>query len=262
MGEWGPAVVLRFSWFKNRPVPVEFDSWVFFESGAVPDRTETLVKMAEYRPALTQWESRFSTDIRLDIGLAARAVNPHVFRPDLLRDDVPVTAEILTGLGRAQQMLRVRFISKEPVEGQDHLHYLNRLTLAYASLLGASVIFDAGAERLWDPAEFEHKCAEVGNLRRWEVNARTIWSDEGPGASVRTCGLVKLGAQEWKTDIVHRDMQILVTETMDIALEKAFEAPEILAQSELEIEAHGVPVKLRFESRRGSTSRHVRIYRS
>lgn len=259
---------MRFPFRKPKNPPIEFDAWVYLDAGLPPKIEEVQYRMIESNPylkgrePLSRWECRFKTDIRLSIGLAPRDANPHVFRPDLLRDNVPVTSENLSGLAQAQQMIRIQFRSTIPVEGQDHLQYLWHMTLAYADLGGSSVIFDAVAERLWSVEELRSAVRESSDCRGWEMNARAVWEEEGSGAIIRTCGLPKLGHREWKTDVVERDMKVLVTEAIELGLDQVFRDPELLANESLLLEAHGVPIRLLFEDRRGSNSRHVRVFRS
>lgn len=164
--------------------------------------------------AITKREGILFSDVRLHIGLVLRSKNPHVFRPDLFRETVRPTAEVLSALAESRSLVKLRYISQEPLVDDRHLRFMAHLADAVADCASGAVIFDVVSDELRTAQEFKALLADDVNGARFEMHVQVIWLKHPHTGHGETRGLMKKGLPELKTDDAHLDHQVLVTEVL------------------------------------------------
>lgn len=208
------------------------------------------------RAAIGAREGLLLSDVRFHMGLAMRSKNPHAFRPDLFAEAAEPTAEILGRLPQAQALIKVRYVSEEPLADDRHLQFLPHAADAVASLAEGLVVYDLVAERLWTAEAFSADL-DAGPASRSEVQVNLFWRRSIAGGSARTYGLAKVGLAEWQTDEANHDQEVLI---LDLMRQASAEALKRMALPEdFAVEAFGD--RFTFEFRPEGELTKVRIKR-
>lgn len=207
--------------------------WVFLPGEALPNQDQVMTLMVARNPYAQGGQSPIGpregllfSDIRLSCTLVLRAKNPHVFRPDLFAD-VHTTPEVLTGLSSAQSLVKLRYLSEEPLRDKRHLQFLPHLADAYARLGGGLAVYDVVAERLYQVPEFQSALGEHVDATRPEFHVRTLWVREEGRPRAETKGMMKLGLPELVTAEARPDQERLVVEVLGQAAFQAFTRGEL-----------------------------------
>src|ERR1044072_845222 len=96
--------------------------WVYLPGKEMPNQTEVMSRLIGDNPyrqggknPIGPREGLLLSDIRLHLALVLRSKNPHVFRPDLFDEYVDPTSEILERLANSESLVKVRYISEQPL---------------------------------------------------------------------------------------------------------------------------------------------------
>ena len=184
---------------------IQVEYWVYLPGDAMPAQDEVmtwLVRPDEGAPKIGPAEALLFSDVRLHIALVLRAKNRHVFRPDLLEPHVDATPEELVTLDASRSLVKVRYVSEEPVPDRRYLTFLPQVVRALAELGGGNLVYDAVGERLLN----------AGGLRDGDPGPHIRWVAEASGGYVRTHGLKKLGLPEIRTAPIAADERWIVSE--------------------------------------------------
>lgn len=203
--------------------------WVYIPGTKLPPQDVLMNRMVAEnphhrrgKPPIGAREGLLFSDVRLHLGIATRAKNPHIFRPDLFEIDVSVTPEILEGLAASHGMVKVRYISEEPLRDTRHLQFLPHMVEAVCALADGQAVFDPVQEKLWSASAFREALAENPNWERCDAHVRTTWTAEEIGGRARTHGMVKVGLADLESDPSPLDHETLVCELIDEAAARLF----------------------------------------
>src|SRR5207244_3172384 len=144
------------------------------------------------------------------MALLLRTKNPHIFRPDLFDEHIEPTPEILAGLADSQSLVKVRYVSEQPLKNRGNVQLLPHLADALAELGGGTVIYDCVKEELLSRAQFQEVLARHLDLTTADVQLRAIWRRAEHGGWAETRGLRKVGLPELVTERMEPDEQVLV----------------------------------------------------
>lgn len=191
--------------------------WIYTPSEKMPDQTAIMERVMRGnphnrpgRPAITQREGLLFSDIRLHLGLAKRAKNPHIFRPDVFEENAEPNRDILGGLSTAASMIKVRYISESKLPDTRHLVFLPHVADAVADLSKGTVVFDHVTEIFWTAEQFRAELSKDVMVDRPELHCRVVWKRDDEGAYAQTLGLRKVGMPEIRTEPQEDDVQVLI----------------------------------------------------
>jgi hypothetical protein len=214
-------------WFGGRKTPKYLavcEYWVYLPLPKLPPQNAIMTAMlngwaraAEPMPAIAPSEALIFSDIRLHIALVLREKNPHLFRPDLFETHIEPTPQILEGLGAAQALAKVRFLSEDPVTEWRHLQVVPRLAATIADMGASSVVFDCVAERLQTAEQLRSDICKTGDTDTPDFHVRVVWMPNDVGGRACTRGLAKVGLPELITPDTRGDHQSIVCEVLDLA---------------------------------------------
>lgn len=197
--------------------------WVFLPTDQMPNQDDIMTSMVARNPHSQAGETPIGakegllfSDVRLHCSLVLRSKNPHVFRPDIY-SDVEVSPDVLTGLGLAQSIVKVRYVSEVPLTDDRHLQFLPHMAGAYARLGKATAVYDAVSESLYTKDQFEAMLGADIDAKRPDFHVRVAWVRDPGSARAETKGLIKKGMAELVTADARPDNERLVCEVLQDA---------------------------------------------
>lgn len=241
------------SFFRRRPPYLAHaEYWVYLPTAEMPAQEQIMDRMLAGNPhpgaPIGKDEALLFSDVRLHIALVLRAKNPHVFRPDLFAEDLPVTPDTLAALSESESFVKVRYISEEPLPDKRHLQFLPHAADAVCALGGGLVVYDSVAERLFSPAELAQELSAHRDATRPSLHTRIVWKPRPQGGYAETRGLVKVGLREIASEEMDHDQRVLVKDILEDAIEALWDQPSMPESLEvsafedrylLEFRAHG-----------------------
>ena len=177
--------------------------------------------------AIGKREGIIFSDIRLHVSLVLRSKNPHVFRPDLLKDSVEPTAEILETLAQSVAIVKLRYISEEPLSDDRHVKFMAHFAASYSDLGSGLAVYDVVAEKLQTADEFRAMLEADPAADSFDAHVRVFWHKTPHSGFAETKGLLKKGSPELKTDDAYLDQQVLVCEVLEEAARQIWASNEL-----------------------------------
>lgn len=203
--------------------------WVYLPGLEMPEQDAVMTRLITTNPhgkagqsPIGPKEGLLFSDIRLHVALVLRSKNPHVFRPDLF-SETEADAESLAALSAAQSMVKLRYVSEEPLNDDRHMRFLPHLADAYAQVGKGVLIYDAMAEQLIKPNELFEMLSENPTISDPGLHFRVVWKRDGEGAYASTKGLIKKGLPELTSAMARPDNQLLITEVIQAVGEKVWQ---------------------------------------
>lgn len=204
----------RFLARKPRLAVCEY--WVYVRAEKLPKTEALMTRMISEnpfnkprKPVIGAREGMLFSDIRLNLGVALRSKNPHVFRPDLFETHIEPSPAVLSRLGDARAMAQARYISDVELKDDRHLQFMPHCAAALADLMEGNVVFDPVLERLFTIEEFRALLDSDPNAARQEVHLRVVWVPLEQGGKAMSRGLRKMGLTEIETKPVPTDQRVL-----------------------------------------------------
>lgn len=204
--------------------------WVYLPTAKMPDQSELMDRMIGSNPfsqagrsPIGKKEGLIFSDVRLHTALILRSKNTNAFRPDLFETDVDLTAGQLQALSRSQSIVKVRYVSDQPLPDKRHIQFGIHAAAAIAALGGGELIFDVCAERMFDVLELDSELNTHFDATVSDLHVRTIWSKSDLGGQAYTRGLTKMGAAELRSADVSEDQRVLATEVIATAARKIWD---------------------------------------
>ncbi|MEZ0326642.1 MAG: hypothetical protein ACAH95_12120 [Fimbriimonas sp.] len=174
------------------------------------------------------------SDIRLHMALILKKKNSHIFRPDLF-EDVSVTKEHLDSMAQSNAIVKIRYISEEPLPDKRHLQFLIHAADAMAEITGSSLIYDQTAQRLVTKQEMAALLSQDVDATKPQLHVTIAWQDRPHDCHAETHGLRKIGLDEIRTGAMEADEKILVTQVLELAVERLWNMSYL--PQEVEVEA-------------------------
>lgn len=216
--------------------------WVYLPGEQMPDQTAVMAQVIgenRYkqggRNPISPREGLLLSDIRLHMALVLRSKNPHIFRPDLFDDHVEPTAAILNSLADAKSLVKVRYVSEQPLKDRANIQLLPHLADVIAELGKGKVVYDCMTESLISKEELDGILSTNLNLDRAELQVRAVWRTAEHGGWAETRGLRKIGLPELATDRMEADEQVLVTEVLWEAARALWEGGQVLEKVDVSL---------------------------
>ena len=250
---------------KTPPYLAMAEFWVYLKEPKAPKQDDVMGRMIQNNPFAKGGRAPIGTkegliwsDIRFHMALALREKNSHIFRPDLFEPHVEPSAEALQALSEAVALVKLRYVSDQPLPDKRHLQFLIYAAEAVAELSGSEVIFDLISERLFSPDWLREQLQVDNDGSRRELHLRTIWKSSPAGGIVETLGLQKLGFQELCTPETMADHQVVAMQVLELAAERIWDAGQM--DNSLTIEHYGDSFHVLIDPSRKGPSR-ARILR-
>lgn len=237
------GLVIGYSVITRRAKPkflATAEYWVYLPGDSMPPQDRVMDRMLAGNPHSKRGQSPIGkneglvfSDVRLHIALVLRKRNPHVFRPDLFEDHIEPSATDLQALSEAQSLVKVRYVSEEPLPDKRHLQFLLHAADAYAALGEGRIVYDVMAERLIPIEELQATLTENFDATGPELHVRTVWKRTATGGVAQTRGLAKIGFHELATSEMEADERWLVKTVLDEAVKEIWQAPSMPASVEV-----------------------------
>lgn len=250
---------------KKEPYFAGAEYWVFLHDPKMPDQNALMTAMISQNPYCRKGESPIGppeglifSDVRLHIALVLRSKNPHAFRPYIFEEVDEMPREMLDGLEECQALVKLRYVSEEPLKDKRHLQFLLHAADALARLAGSQVIYDHTCAVLYSPEQLADILAAHFDATVSELHVRTRWAPHATGGHLETKGMVKIGLPEIKTDALEADQQLLGRAVLEEAIAKTWEKAAI--PDPWEVEAYGDRFQL-LPARPKNRTTQVRILR-
>ncbi|HEY3782705.1 MAG TPA: hypothetical protein VGL56_16605 [Fimbriimonadaceae bacterium] len=189
------------------------------------------------KPAIGAKEGKIFSDIRLHMALVLRNKNPQLFRPDLFRDHLEISAEVLSALANSHSFVKARFISEEPLIGDRHLHFMAHLADSVASVGTGLCVYDLVAEEIMAADKFGDSLQVDADAARFDIHVRVIWEKSLDSGHAETKGLLKKGLPELVTEEAYPDQRVIINEVMLEGARALWNQAEIPPQ--VEVTAYG-----------------------
>ncbi len=240
--------------------------WIYLPEAKLPAQDALMTRMISENPfnqkgapCIGAKEGLLFSDIRLHLGLATRAKNPNIFRPDLFNDQVDPTSETLGRLAQANGIAKARYLSEVELKDNRHLQFMPHMAATVADLAQGSAIFDTVEEKLFTKEEFDAMLAENPDCSRWDVHVRLLWVPTEFGGAAETKGMGKVGLPDLKTNESPSDHRVLIMGLIEEASRRLFESPSL--PDSMEIEQFGDSFLLHFNPSAGTSPAMVSIQR-
>lgn len=222
--------------FGKRPIPylavVEY--WIYIPGQQIPPQdllSGRILRSTPYKidgnPVCGPSEGLLFSDIRLHIALVLKAKNPHLFRPDLYEQHVEPTAAILDALSGAEALVKVRYLSPEPLPDRRHLRFMPHLAEAVAYFGKSSAIFDCVSEKLIDINDFREELKTNPDTSNSDFHLRVVWIETEEGGFASTRGLMKVGLPELQTFPSPSDHRVVIHEVLEQAAIQLWDDPKL-----------------------------------
>lgn len=222
--------------------------WVYIPGEKMPPQEQLLDQVVGQNPykkagrsPVGPAEGLVLSDIRLHIALVLRRKNSHVFRPDLF-EEIVVTEDHMKALAASNAMVKLRYISEEPLKDKRHLQFLIHAADAMATIADSKLIYDSTARRLITKEELEAILRKEVDATRPDAHVSVTWKDRPSECFAETHGLRKIGLDELRTGPMEADEKVLVLYVMDLAIERLWGMAYL--PQEVEVEAYGDTFKL------------------
>jgi hypothetical protein len=216
--------------------------WVYIPGEVMPAQEALLDRVVGKNPykkggrsPIGPAEGLVLSDIRLHMALVLRKRNPHIFRPDLF-EDVDVTNEQLQAMAGSNAIVKLRYISEEPLPDKRHLQFLIHAADAMAEITGSALIYDQTAQRLFTKTEMSELLAKDLDATTPQCHVNILWREKVTECTAETHGLRKIGLDELRTGPMEADEQFLVLQVMDLAVERLWNMTYL--PQEVEVEAY------------------------
>jgi hypothetical protein len=226
---------------KKRKYFAACEYWVYLPQEVMPDQDALMKRMVGDNPharggasPITAKEGLLFSDIRLHLGMVLRAKNPHVFRPDLFHQPAEPTPEILEALASSKAIVKIRYVSEEPLPDSRHLQFLPHMADAVADLGQGLAVYDVVAERLFTCADFHELLQRNSDLTGFDNHVQTLWEKDLASGHAFTKGMIKKGLPELETDDSHLDQRVLVLEVLNEAAKSVWETGDLPKELDLD----------------------------
>lgn len=196
-------------WWLVRGLPprakylLHLEYWVYLPGDVLPPQDEIMTRVVETR-GIGSAEALLFSDVRLHIALVLRTKNGRFFRPDLLEPHVDATPEELQTLAESRSLVKVRYLSEDPVKDKRYLTLLPQVARAVAGIGRGRLAYDVIGERLLD----------IDALQDGDPGPNVRWVPEPTGGYVQTHGLRKRGLPEIRTAPIAADERWIVSEVV------------------------------------------------
>jgi hypothetical protein len=227
---------------RNRPKYLAAaEYWVYIPGEEMPKHEVLLDRIVGRNPykqggkaPIGPAEGLVLSDIRLHMALVLRKRNPHIFRPDLF-EEIHVTKEQLESMADSNAIVKLRYISEQPLPDKRHLQFLIHAADAMAEISGSSLIYDQTAQRLIRKPELEALLSQDLDATKPPLHVSITWHDRPHDCHAETHGLRKIGLDELRTGPMEADEKVLVTQVLELAVERLWNMTYL--PQEVEVEA-------------------------
>ncbi len=240
--------ILFLAWYLRATQPRFYsraEYWVYTDQDRLPPQEEIMTRIIGRNPyvrprfePIGPTDGLFMSDVRLAIALVRKEKNPHLFDPTDLVSAEFSDQDLNTAMVEAKTLVRLSYISEQPLRDRRHLQFLAHAADAYASLTGSKLILDpiAGIPRF--KPQMENWLSQELDLTTPEKHV--LWE---PTTSEQTTkwlskGFVKLGYPEIETYDVSTDQAMLTQELLE-SLTKAHWNGPLTPDENFEVEVYG-----------------------
>jgi hypothetical protein len=216
------VVLLSLRTFGNKnKFLLSCEYWVYLPTEDMPPQEAIMKRMIGENPHSKHGTSPIGakqgllfSDIRLTVTQVLRSKNPFVFRPDLFGEHSHPDAATLEALATSRSMVRVRYISEEPVPDERHLQFLPHFADAAAQIGNGTVVYDNTAQKLYLAEDFYKLLDENLDVTGPDVHLTVVWEKQHGLGFAETRGFIKKGMRDLVTGLVDIDQEVLVKEIL------------------------------------------------
>ncbi len=242
---------------QSAPPTTRVEFWIYSDKKGRPTDTELLKRMTAENPLnrsgnfpIGPKEGLTLSDIRFHVGVALKESNRTLFRPDMLcESDANPSEKVLEGLAKADCLIRIQYLSEEPLSHRAYLTFVNHCCSALAAIQEATCIFDLESQRFWTQLEFFKNLESQPDGLGFAQNVTVRWVETVDSGTAMTRGMAKIGLPDLVFGPVPLDLKTLATHLVSEAGQLAWENGNLAEQR---IEAFGEQFKVVFDEPRNS----------
>lgn len=187
-------------WFLTRrknsvvqPPAVRVEFWVYCTAEGRPSDKEIMARLHATSP-LGAPEGMTLSDVRFHIGVAKRARNALLFRPEALCEaDSAIPAGIADTLAEADTIYIVRFVSQGPEPKMGYLSFATYVAKTLAEMTSAQMIWDTEAQRFFVADELAQMLVDNADALRLDLQVGVRWTETTEEGRAFTRGMAKKG---------------------------------------------------------------------
>lgn len=239
-----------------RPIPllrVEF--WVYATTTEPPTEAAVLERLVSKSPfqnsAIGSREAMTLSDVRFRLSVLRRAGNEIMFHPEMHTDaDTVLPPDLSATLEKCSMLVKLLFISEEPLRTVSHLQFCTYVAEAVAHLTDAALIFDVEAQKFYGRDELAQELHANPDAARYELNVRVVEQESPDSLTYFTRGMSKLGLPDLYMDGLPTDHRTLGAHVVDSAAQAAWTS---LSMRSVEFDSFGDSFIVEFNKPRRSS---------
>lgn len=235
--------LLVFQRLRSKPKQVaRIEYWVYIPGTRLPELEALMTAMVAEnphnrpgKPCIGAREGMLFTDIRLRMTVALREKNSSLFRPDLFEQQAVPSVPVLEGLASSRAMIRISYVSEQPLLDDRQLIFLPHMAGAVSRLASGSVVFDRVSEKLYEVQEFDEFLTRSNPLSGFDSQVRVFWVPDLEGGHAETRGMAKVGALELKSLSAPSDQEAIVRAVLEAVAQKIWSGEPVEESAEIDL---------------------------
>ncbi len=210
----------------RKPPLVRIEFWIYSCAETLPEHKDLMHRMLAGSPfkgsPIGAREGMTFSDIRFHMGLVRRQGHDLMFHPEYQADlESQPTSEQLERIKECDSLIRVVFISEEPLADLRPLQFSVFAAEAVAALVQAKMILDCEAQAFFTHEQLMHALQKDTDATRFEFNVRIECEELVDSIVVFTRGMNKAGVADLKLSDLppdHKTLGMALTEAAANAL--------------------------------------------
>ena len=230
---------LLFRMAKRPKTYLHAELWVLLPDAKIPAQTDImsrLLRNREFGP-INPAVGLVMSDVRLDIGVVLREKNPTTF------------SILPNPLGTATSMVRIRFVSEQPVTKKDYLQFIALATEAYLTLGDGIGVYNPETEQSWTRPEFIQSLKADVDATRFDLWCQTRLAPKVESGEAETKGLRAIGVDDLRTPESPADHRMIVQSLLETLARHIWELGSV--PPKFTTEAYGDRFDLHLVPRKG-----------
>lgn len=212
------AILLKRRAKSSPPPMARVEYWIYTNAETPPDEATILDRIlaknphSKKGPPVGTKEGILFSDVRFHIGALRRRGNALLFRPDLLCDsDSSPPDWFAQAVEDATLLIKVLFVSEEPVQARHFLQLVVHCADAIADLTKATAIYETESQRFMKPSELYRLLDLDSDGARFDLHVDVRWDEVEEGGVAFTRGMATGGLPDIKMERVPDDHRTLAT---------------------------------------------------
>jgi len=237
---------------RGRHIPplVRSEYWIYTSVGTLPSDKELMTRLLAENPhrkggvPIGAKEGLTFSDIRFHIGLAKREQNAMMFRPEILcESDAEIPSDIVPVLEKTSSVIRVTFVSEEPLRDVSYLQFVTHCVDALAEMTNAPLIYDVEAQKFWKREDLYNELQKNSRGDRFDLHVVIHWVETMDAGRAFTRGMAKVGVPDIEFGSLPLDHKTIALFLVEAAAKACWENRKL---GGMEVEGFGECFRIEF----------------